>query len=104
MTPDYAIAKAPVTIGGRSLTVRECTFWDLENKVKPFQASAAEPKLVERVFGLLEYFLGHNEGFSREFLERILPANVRRTMEILFAVLEASGLERANPGEAAPAQ
>jgi hypothetical protein len=55
------------------------------------------------VFDLLEYFLGHNEGVDREFLERILPANVRRDGDPVRRPRgERTGARK--PGEAAPAQ
>ena len=103
---DFEISATPVTIGRRSLGVRECSFWDLENKVRPFQKKASETGLASaEIFDLFLYFLGHNEGVDREWLERRLPANIARTMEFLFLILEASGLERPKKtsGEA-PAQ
>lgn len=102
--PDFSVSPAPVSLGGRSLTVRDCTFWDLEAVVEPFQKAVAQPGLGARIIDILEYFVGHNEGVDREFIKKAVPANIKRCMDLLLSVLEASGLERVKSGEAAPAQ
>jgi hypothetical protein len=98
---DFEISATPITIGRRSLTVRECTFWDVAHKIGPFQKKAKEEGLShDDIFGMFLYFVGHNEGVDREWLEKHMPANLRRTMDLLLSVFESSGLERGKPGEA----